>query len=308
MAINVNTLPAYVEEHRLPLIRTAVLGAKSAELFQLMTDVKGDTAMNILSTTVKFADGATCGFNDPSTSELSQRIIHPGYIKVQAEWCDKTLLKKWTQYAVEIGANRKSLPFEEDFVNGVLDQIKQNVEVAIWQGDKTKAATDPNLGQFDGLIKTIGAAAGVIKTTFSEGATITSIVNDIYAKIPTKAYSKGEVCIFMGTDSYRKLVQEYIANSNIVVTNAVNDVAMPDSMLMPGTNCRIYGVPGLDNTDKFFGSYKDNFVYATDLMSNSETFDLWYSQDNRSHRMEVSFVAGADVQFPDLVVMASKNA
>ena len=302
--IDVTKLPAYVEEQRLPLIRKAVLGAKSAELFTLLTGVKGDTTMNILSTTVNFSDGATCGFTDGGTSELSQRIIHPGYIKVQAEWCDKNLLKKWTQYAVEIGANRKSLPFEEDFINSVLEQIKQNVEVAIWQGDKNSG--EANLNKFDGLIKTIGAAAGVVRTTYTEGATITAIVNDVYSKIPTKAYSKGEVCIFMGTDSYRKLIQEYIANSNIVVTNAMNDVAMPDTILMPGTNCRLYAVPGLDGTGKFYGSYKDNFVYATDLMGDEETFDFWYSQDARANRMEVSFVAGADVQFPDLVVEAKQ--
>ena len=302
--IDVTKLPAYVEEQRLPLIRKAVLGAKSAELFTLVTGVKGDTAMNILSTTVNFADGATCGFTDGGTSELSQRIIHPGYIKVQAEFCDKSLLKKWTQYAVEVGANRKSLPFEEDFINSVLEQIQQNVEVAIWQGDKNSG--EANLNKFDGLIKTIGAAAGVTKVTYTEGATITSIVNDVYAKIPTKAYSKGDVCIFMGTDSYRKLIQEYIANSNIVVTNAMNDVSMPDTILMPGTNCRLYAVPGLDGTGNFYGSYKDNFVYATDLMGDEETFDFWWSQDARANRMEVSFVAGADVQFPDLVVEAKK--
>ena len=108
----------------------------------------------------------------------------------------------------------------------------------------------------------------------------------------------------MGTDSYRKLIQEYIANSNIVVTNAMNDVAMPDTILMPGTNCRLYAVPGLDGTGKFYGSYKDNFVYATDLMGDEETFDFWYSQDARANRMEVSFVVGVDVQFPDLVVEA----
>lgn len=302
--IDVTKLPAYVEEQRLPLIRTAVLGAKSAELFQLVTGVKGDTALNILNTNISFADGATCGFTDAGTSEISQRIIHPGHIKVQAEWCDKALLKKWTQYAVEIGANRKSLPFEEDFINGVLEQIKQNVEIAIWQGDKSSGEANKN--KFDGLIKTIGAANNVVRTTYAAGSTIASIVNDVYEKIPSKAYSKGDVCIFMGTDAYRKLIQEYIANSNIVVSNAMNDVAMPDTILMPGTNCRLYGVPGLDGTGKFYGSYKDNFVYATDLMSDEETFDFWYSQDARANRMEVSFVAGADVQFPDLVVEAKE--
>ena len=56
MAINVAGLTAYVDEQRLPLIKKAVLNAKSAQLFNLQTGCKGGgkTALNLLTTNVVF--------------------------------------------------------------------------------------------------------------------------------------------------------------------------------------------------------------------------------------------------------------
>lgn len=305
MSLNLNSLTAYVEQKKLPIIRKAVIGNKSAQEFYLMTGVKGATALNLLTTDVKFGDGTTCGWNEAGTSTMSQRTLTPGAIKVNMSFCDKAMLKYWMNYDVKVAAGQKTLPFEEDFINGVVEDIQANLEKAMWQGDTT--SNDVNLKQFDGLIKTITNATGVIKTTFAEGATVTSIVNDVYSKLPSAVFSKGEVVIYMGSDSYRKYIQELIANGNLVITNALNDVAMPDSILVPGTNVRAIGVAGLDNTDKFFASYKDNFVYGVDMQGDEEKAEMWYSQDNREFRLAVEFVAGVQVAYPDLCVMASEQ-
>lgn len=54
-------LTAYIQEQRLPLIKSAVLKAKSASLFNLQTDIKTSAALNLLSTAVEFGDGLACG-------------------------------------------------------------------------------------------------------------------------------------------------------------------------------------------------------------------------------------------------------
>lgn len=306
MSLNLTSLTAYVEQKKLPIIRKAVVGNKSAQEFYLMTGVKGATALNLLTTDVKFGDGNTCGWDEAGTSALSQRTLTPGAVKINMSFCDKAMLKYWMNYDVRVAAGQKTLPFEEDFINGVVEDIQAKLEKAMWQGDTTSG--DVNLKQFDGLIKTITNAAGVIKTTFAEGASITSIVNDVYSKLPSAVFSKGEVVIYMGSDSYRKYIQELITNGNLVITNALNDVAMPDSILVPGTNVRVIGVAGLDNTDKFFASYKDNFVYGVDMQGDEEKAEMWYSQDNREFRLAVEFVAGVQVAYPDLCVMASEQA
>jgi hypothetical protein len=305
MSLNLNSLTAYVEQKKLPIIRKAVIGNKSAQEFYLMTGVKGATALNLLTTDVKFGDGTTCGWNEAGTSTMSQRTLTPGAIKVNMSFCDKAMLKYWMNYDVKVAAGQKTLPFEEDFINGVIEGVQANLEKAMWQGDTT--SSDVNLKAFDGLLKTITNATGVIKTTFAEGATITSIVNDVYSKLPSAVFSKGEVVIYMGSDSYRKYIQELIANGNLVITNALNDVAMPDSILVPGTNVRAIGVAGLDNTDKFVASYKDNFVYGVDMQGDEEKAEMWYSQDNREFRLAIEFIAGVNVAYPDAICYAEEQ-
>ena len=300
MAVNLTSLTQYVDQERLPLIRKAVVGNRSAQEFYLMTGVKGSTALNLLDTEVVFGDGSTCGWTEAGTSKLSQRVLVPGAVKVNMSFCDKALLKYWMNYDVRVAAGQKNLPFEEDFVNGVIDGVKAKLEKLMWQGNTPSDA-------FDGIIKIAEAATLAATVTYAAGATVSSIVKDVYDKIPTAAYSKGEVVMYMGSDMYRKYIQELIANGNLVITNAMNDVPMPDSILIPGTNVRVIGVAGLDTVGKVFASYKDNFVFGTDMAGDDEKFELWYSQDNREFRLAIEFTAGVQIAYPDLLVEAKQQ-
>ncbi len=306
MAIDVTKLPAYTEEHRLPLLRNAVVGNRTAKEFNLYTGLKGKTALNLLNTTVTFGDGSSCGWNEAGKSELSQRAIEPAIIKVNMSFCDKALLKTWANYDVRIAAGQKTLPFEEDFMAGVIDGIKANLEKAMWQGDT--ASEDANLKQFDGMIKILEAADLAGTYAVQAGDSISTIINKTYNLIPSAAYEKGEVVMYVGYDSYRAYIQELIANGNLVITNVVQDVAMPTSVLIPGTNVRVIPVGGLDNQKvKAVASYRDNFIYGVDLAGDDEKMDMWYSQDNREFRLAVEFLAGVQVAYPDMVAVAKES-
>lgn len=303
MALDLTKLTEYVKQDNLPLIRKAVIGNRSAEEFNLMTGVKGATALNLLDTTVTFGDGNACGWDEAGKSELSQRILTPGAIKVNMSFCDKAMLKYWMNYDVRVAAGQKTLPFEEEFVNGVVEGVKANLEKVMWQGDTTSA--DANLKSFDGLIKILGAAtvAGTYSAATSDSAT--KIINSTYALIPSAVFEKGEVVMYVGYDTYRTYIQELIANGNLVITAGLNDVAMPTSIQIPGTNVRVIPVAGLDGQSyKAVASYKDNFVYGVDLAGDEEKFELWYSQDNREFRLAIEFNAGVQVAYPDAVVVA----
>ena len=303
MAINVEALGNYVNEQKLPLIRKAVLGARSAYHFNLMTGVKGATALNLLSTNVEFGDGSACGWNEAGTSTLSQRILTPGAIKINQSFCDKKLLKTWANHEVRVAAGQKTLPFEEEFLAGVGEDIAAKLEKAIWQGDT--ASEDANLNKFDGMIKVLSGATLASDITYTN-ETKSQVVGKVYAAIPSTAYSKGEVVMYVGEDFYRAYIQELIANGNLVITTGLNDVAMPESILIPATNVRIIGVGGLNGTDKVYASYKDNFVYGVDLTSDQETYDFWYDRKEQAHLLAVSFVAGTQAQYPDQIVVAHK--
>ena len=288
MAIQ-NSLPAYVEEKKMGLIRKAVIGARTVEEFNLQTGIKGDTALNLLDTTVVFGDGNNCGWDEAGTSALSQRVMKVNPVKVNMSFCDKTLLKTALNYDVRLAAGQKTLPFEEDFINGVIDGVKAQLEKNIWTDMQT--------------ILDAATLAGTYTATSSDSAT--KIINETYALIPSATFEKGDVVMFVGYDTYRTYIQELIANGNLVITNVINDVAMPSSVLIPGTNVRVIPVGGLDDQKyKAVASYRDNFVYGTDLAGDEEKFDFWYSQDNREFRLAIEFNEGVQVAYPDLIAAA----
>ena len=300
MAINTSSLTAYVSDNREKLISKAVIGAKSASKFNLVTGVKGAQKLNLLDTTVSLQDGSACGWTEAGTSKLSQRTIDAKPIKVNQSFCDKQLLATSLNYEVKVAAGQKTLPFEEEFVNGVIDGVAAEVEKTIWQGDTSKGT----LNRFDGLIKILSGATVAGTYAIQSGDTVSTIVSKTYALIPSAAYEAGNVVMYMGSDMYRTWIQELIANGNLVISNAVEEVAMPDSLLIPGTNVRVEGVAGLDGTKKVYASYADNFIYGTDMQGDEEKAEMWYSQDNREFRLAVEFVSGVQVAFPELVAVA----
>ena len=294
--IDVNSLTNYVDEQRLPLIRKAVLAPKSADLFNLQTGVKSKAALNILTTNVVFGDGGSCGWNQAGASTLSQREITVGKVKVNMNFCDRTLLDYWAGYEVKVAAGKETLPFEEAFVADIIAHVNAEVEKAIWQGDTTATG---NLSIFDGLLKILNAETDTIKIAAVSGNNIAQEVYDAYANIPLEILHSAS--IVMGEDAFRSYIGELNA-ANLYHYDPKVDEGM--SIVIPGTSTRIYGVPGLNGTKRIVaGDLKGNFFYGTDLEGDQETFDLWYSKDNQEFRLAVKFNAGVQVAFPDQVVV-----
>ena len=293
MAINVSALTAYVEEQRLPLIRKTVFAAPSTKYFNLQTGIKHSAALNILNTEVAFGDGATCGWNEAGTSSFSQRTLEVGNYKVNMSFCDKAMLKYWNGYEVRVAAGQKSLPFEEDFVAGIIDGVRVKLENMIWKGVK---ATD----KMDGLLTILKAEGSVIKPTIDSGATIYEKTIAAYKAIPASKLESAS--IFMGVDNFRDLVLELTAK-NLYHYSPEVDSAL--EIVLPGTNTKVRGVAGLNGEKAIVAADGENIYFGVDMEGDEERFDLWYSQDNQEFRLAINFNAGVQVAFPDEVVLAT---
>lgn len=291
MAINVSALTAYVDEQRLPLIRKTIFAAPSVKHFNLQTGVKHSAALNILNTTVAFGDGATCGWDEAGSSAFSQRTLEVGNYKVNMSFCDKAMLKYWNGYEVRVAAGQKTLPFEEDFVAGVIDGVAEKLETIIWQGVK---ATD----KMDGILTILGKEGTVIKS--EAGTTIYDSVLNAYKAIPAKKLDKA--AMFIGVDKFRDLVLELTAK-NLYHYNPAVDEKM--EIVLPGTNTRVIAVSGLNGKSNVVAADPENIYYGVDMEGDEETFDLWYSQDNQEFRLAINFNAGVQVAFPDEVVLGA---
>lgn len=297
MALNVNDITGYVEEQRLPLIKKTVIGADTITKANLQTGIKGSGALNILNTEVVLGDGSNCGWNEAGESKVSQRVLKTGAIKVNMSFCDKKLLDTWMNYEVKVAAGQKELPFAEDFIGGVIDSIKAANEKQIWQGDTNGSAA--NLTNFDGFLTILSGETSVITATVT--GTAKDLIDKAYELIPVDVLEKA--VIYVGKDTFKEYVQ-LLTNANLYHYNPKVDGSF--TVVMPGTEVVVYGVAGLNGTDKAVAGDKDNFVVGVDLAGDDEKFEFWYSMDNREFRLAVEYNMGVQVAFPDEVVVVSK--
>lgn len=282
----VSSLPEYVEQRREELIAKSVMGAKTLDFINLQTGVKGPTALNLIDFDITLQDDA-CGWNEAGTSTLTQRIIDAKPFRVNMAVCDKNLYGTWAQYQVKVAAGKvaSDLPFEQDFVNGVLNGIQERVEELIWQGDAS------NSGEFDGFLTILGSA------TSATGTTKMDLVNEAYAALPCAVAGKSDVVVFVSCATFRAWMQELVA-ANLYHYDPREAADM--EYMLPGANVRVIAVPGMAD-DAAVAGRLSNFFYGTDLESDMETFDLWYSKDNREFRIDVSFIAGVQIAYPSEV-------
>lgn len=298
MALDLSKLTAYVQEQRVPLIHAATLQAKSANMFSWQPDVKTSAKLNLLDTDVTFGDGLTCGFEDSSSQALSQRELETGVIKVEMRWCVREMAKYWMQHEIRINANEGGLPFEEDFINGIVDDVNAKVEKAIWQGDVS--SSDANLNKFDGLL-TILANETTATSSFDTSSMYDTVANT-YAAIPQAAFDRGDVVIFVGEDNYRKYVQELVAKN---LYHYDPQQAADMEYFVPGTNTRIVAVGGLNGTNKLVAGSLRNMFYGFDEEGSDNEFKFWYSPDNDDYRLRIVFNAGVQVAYPEEVVVTA---
>lgn len=298
----VTSLPAYIDAQRVPLITKTVLGAKSAKLFTLIPDVKSTTALNLLSTDIAFGDGASCGWTENGTATLSQRTIDPAYLKVNMAYCDKQLLGKWAAYEVQVAAGDATLPFEEQFVNDVLDGINAELEKLIWTGKKASG------NQFDGIVTILEDEGDGIKVSIPEGTGAYEAIKAVYAKIPSSIVMKNDCVIFVSEGIYAQFIQDLVA-ANLY---HFNPTAGNGEYVLPGTNIRVIAVGGLNGTgttvDTIVAGRLSNFFYGCAFDGDSNAFDLWYSKDNQEFRLAANFNAGVQVAYPNEVVIGTEQA
>lgn len=289
---NVDAIVGYVDKQRVPLIGKSVLGAKAPQYFNLMTGVKGTTALNILDADPALQCGNACGFNAANNTTFTQRQMEVIPFKVNMTFCDKNLLDTWANYEVKVAAGIKNLPFEEEWTGQIVAKVQDKLEKFIWTGGNYCQK-----GVFG--IEQILNNEGGHKVTLNTGDSIYTKLVDLYLALPETVQAADDVITFVNYQSYNKLVQEILSASHyhLDVTN------LEDGIVLPGTRVKVVPTQGIgsgteDKTLAVMGR-ASNFYFGTDMRGDSEVFDLWYSQDNREFRLAIEFTAGAQVAFPD---------
>ena len=312
MAFNVSALADYTEQNADLLVTSSVLGAKTATLIKsagnVMVGVKSAETINIMDTDAIFQSGGSCGFTASGSTTFTQRTVTVGKIKVNEALCPKDLEAKYLQKALPTGSMYDSIPFEQEFATKKADRIASQLENTIWQGDTT--SVNVNLNKFDGLVKLIGAASGVVAanaSTYISGAPLSSITaanvvsifDGIYQAIPAQVVSADDMTIFCGQDLFRTYT---IALKNANMFHYTADVKSDSEFVLPGTTIKVVAVQGLNGTNKAYALRLSNMFLGTDLLNEEEKFEIFYAKEADQVRFVAEFKMGVNIAFPDEIV------
>ena len=312
MGFDVSALANYTKENEALLVTSSVLGAKTAALIKsagnVMVGVKSSEKINIMETDAIFQDGASCGFNASGSTTFTQRTVTPGKIKVNEALCPKDLEAKYLQKALPTGSMYDSIPFEQEYSEKKAKTIAAQLETALWTGDTS--SVNVNLNRFDGLVKLIGAASGVVAanaSTFISGAPLSSITaanvisifDGVYQAIPAKVVAADDMTIFCGQDLFRTYT---VALKNSGSFNYQIDVKADSEFVLPGTTIKVIAVAGLNGTNKVYAMRLSNMFLGTDLLNEEEKFEIFYAKEADQVRFVSEFKMGVNIAFPDEVV------
>ena len=312
MAFDVSALAAYTEQNEALLVTDSVLGAKTASLIKsagnVMVGVKSSETINIMDTDAIFQAGGSCGFTASGSTTFTQRTVTVGKIKVNESLCPKDLESKYLQKALPTGSMYDSIPFEQEFADKKAKTIAAQLETALWQGDTTSG--NANLSKFDGLVKLIGAASGVVAanvSTYISGAplsTITagnviSIFDGVYQAIPAQVVAADDMAIFCGQDVFRTYT---VALKNANQFHYSIDVKADSEFVLPGTPIKVIALQGLNGTNKVYAMRISNLFLGTDLLNEEEKFEIFYAKEADQVRFVSEFKMGVNVAFPDEIV------
>ncbi|MBN8859350.1 MAG: hypothetical protein J0H29_13235 [Sphingobacteriales bacterium] len=300
MGFNVSSLPDYKDQQS-ELVAKAIAISKTLKLIAIQPGNKGKASLNNHDTTITFQNGKACGWNASGDENFSQRDLETAKIKIQKNFCYEDLEGKYLQEQLRAGASYDDTVFADSLTGTINEGIAKELEKAIWQSEKEVSPAN-NFQFFDGFLTLLSETAGVIDFSGSTAYDdIIDTVNNVYANIPAAIVDKDDIAVFMGIDAFRNFILA-LTTSNMYHYAVTPEAAKSFELVIPGTNVTAYGVAGLSGTNAIVAGRKSNFVFGTDLESDLETYELWYSKDNREARFESIFRAGVQIRFPDQAV------
>ena len=299
MGYNVSTLPAYVQDNHDLLVKNfALVGGGTRSRISIQTGIKQNAYINLLNLTPTLQSGAGCNFTAAGDAVLSNRLLETAQIKVNMEFCEKTLLGKYAEYLVKVNAVDNPFPFEEYITNALTDELNKKIEKLIWQGDKTTYSTDSDLKWIDGFIHILSAEGTQASGTFT---TAYDAILGVYNALPEEVLEQGAE-IYVSPAAFREFMQTMVSKNYFNYNPGNQEFG---EFLLPGSDAKIVRTQGLSGTKVVVGTFAQNLVYGCDMENDEEKFDIWFSQDNRTWRVAVEWNSGVQIAFPGLAVYAN---
>ena len=299
----VTSLPAYVQDNKDLIIKNfALVGTASRQRFGIQTGIKTSAYLNYLELNPTLQDGKGCGFTASGSATLTQRTITTAVIKVNMDVCPDSLLGKYAEYLVRIGANSNELPFEQYIVDGVTTEINKKIEKLIWQGDTTQAS-NTDLKWINGILKQLASDSDKVAVSIAANTAIYDAIKAVYLAIPEETLERGAE-IYVSPANYRDFLMAMVEKKYFNYSGPQDSA--PEEFVFPGTDVKVVKTPGLAGVnDRIVASFPENFVYGCDAEGDLEDVKIWFSDDDDLFKLKVKWNSGIAYRFPSQVTLGT---
>jgi hypothetical protein len=296
---DVSGLSPYVDDQREDLIHRSVTEAQTLSYIAIQQGIKGTEDLKLLNDSIVYQTG-DCSMSPSGDTVFTDRQISVETIGYLKKFCQKDLAGFWTQLALRPGAmaEDKTLPFEQVLINYLLELHAFELEKLIWQGNKLSGSG--NLAFMNGFNQFLTVANGCVDLNQS-GATNIDATNafdifyEAFINTPSNVAEGQDFICFTGRENFNFLLKNLV-DLNMFHYNPAQ-IGTMNEILLPGTNMRIVKVNGLNGTTKIYTGRASHFYFGTDLSSDFESYDLWYSFDDDVIYLRSKFRAGVQVPF-----------
>lgn len=285
---NYNDLTNAVEIRKDELIVKGSLGAESLKKgFDIYPNLKGRTIIPGLDTVVEFQDGAKCTFEPNGSDTWSEVALDPRILKVDKEWCFRTVNQKFEAWDVKVAIGLETAPYEDKFIDNQLGAINEALDKVIWQGNEAAGVTGITQ-QLEGI------------TSVDGGGEIRTAVDNMVKAINVKAFKAGEdgkYRIYMGHTKFAQYVQAL--NAECCGKIGLIDLGSLEELAYPGDS-RVILTPviGLEDSAYIFGAPNGSLAYGTDVEGSENIFRFKQDEKNDTFFLKVAFTAATAVKMP----------
>lgn len=298
---DVTGLGTYVDEQSEELIVKQVTSAQTLQYITIQQGIKSSEELKLMDDTITYQAG-DCSMTPSGDTVFTDRAISVETLGFMKGFCNKDLDGFWTQLQLRAGAmdEDKELIFEEEIIDYLLKRHDRELDKMIWQGNK--ATGTGNLAFMNGFAQFLTVGNGCVDLNASATAAITNAnaydtFYEMFTESPVAVAESEDFICFTGRGNFNKLMK------NLVDLNffhySPNEIATMNEVMLPGTDMRVVKVNGLNGKDDAYTGKASAFTFGTDLESDLDNLELWYSQDDDKIYIRNKFRAGTQVPYLD---------
>lgn len=288
MSIIVSGMTAFVQQEGFPLIVRALCDAKTAQVMNIVPNMKGSGLVPFMSGTVELKAGGSCGtFTGNGTTSFSEVEIAVKPMLFEEALCLAALETKSLIYEVN-GSAYDNLPFAQVILNDKVKGIQNAIDTLLWLGDT--GSGDP----INGIIETADTKS-LLDTVTGTGTTVYAQVDEMIDKAIATDCTFGtadDVYIFMSGTKFRQYIKDSIAKNYFHYDpNNINQ----ESFVHPGSKVKIRVTVGLEGHSYMYMAKASDLHMGTNLASDAEAITVFYNFPTKELYLRSQFYLGVGV-------------